>query len=166
MTASNIDRTHLVRLLAGCALVMQLAACTHIDEEPPPIDEEWGLADYFLDNRTDRSLIIDLTLSPERGGHTRQTDPVAAGEVFPFEADGIIGVNPLPWDTFASLRLVDEAGNVVYRQDPIDNDAWIVERVDDEEYGRSFITLVITNASLAPGGAGAPDSPDSPDSID
>jgi hypothetical protein len=148
MIPSNIYQTHLARLLAGCALVMQLVACTHMDTETP-IGEPAGSADYFLDNRTDRSLTIDWTVSPELGSETRRAGPVAAGQVLAFESDGIIGVNPLPHDTFASLRLLDEAGNVVYRQEPIDNDAWIVERTDDLDYGHANATLVITSALLA-----------------
>jgi hypothetical protein len=54
------------------------------------------------------------------------------------------------------VRLEDDAGNVFYRQEPIDNDAWLVERTDADDYGHANITLVITNDDLlAPGSARA-----------
>ena len=126
--------------------MMQLAAC----RGEQPIDEPAGSADYFLDNQTDRSLSIEWTTSSALGSETRRAGPVAAGQILKFEEDGIIGVNPLPDDTFASVRLEDDAGNVVYRQEPIDNDAWLVERADDASYGHANITLVIRNDQLGP----------------
>lgn len=153
MITSRIDHGHIARALAGCALLLQLAACNHIEEEP--IDEPAGSAEYFLDNRTDHSLTIDWTRSPQLGGETRRAGPVAPGQVLAFEEDGIIGVNPLPVDTFASLRLEDPDRNLVYVQDPIDNDAWVVERTDTGDYGHANITLVIANADLSAPGATA-----------
>lgn len=147
MIASRIDQTRLARLIAGCALVLQLAACS---KDEPPIDEPSGSADYILDNRTDRSLTIQWTTSPELGSETRRAGPVAGGQSLPFEQDSIFGVNPLPADTFASLQLEDDAGNVVYRQEPIDNDAWLLERTDALDYGHANITLVVTDDLLAP----------------
>jgi hypothetical protein len=146
MIASTIDKIHLTRFLVGCALLMQLVAC----RDEPPIDEPAGSADYFLDNRTARSLTIEWTTSAALGSQMRQAGPIAGGQILKFEEDGIIGVNPLPVDTFATLQLKDDAGIVVYRQQPIDNDAWLVERTDDASYGHANITLVITDELLVP----------------
>ena len=128
---------------------MQLVACSS-EPDDEPIDEPAGSADYFLDNQTDRSLTIEWTTSAALGSQTRQAGPVACGQRLKFEEDGIIGVNPLPLDTFSFLHLEDDAGNVVYRQDPIDNDLWLVERTDDASYGHASITLVITEDLLVP----------------
>jgi hypothetical protein len=149
MLSSMTQQTHLARVFGACALVMQLVACSSEPDEP--IDEPAGSADYFLDNQTDHALTIEWTTSAALGSQTRRAGPVAAGQRLQFEEDGIIGVNPLPVDTFASLRLEDDAGSVVYRQEPIDDDAWVVERTDDASYGHANITLVITDDLLVPG---------------
>lgn len=126
---------------------MQLIACDD-SMTTQPISEPAGSADYFLDNQTSLDLTIEWTTSPGLGSETRQAGPVASGQRLKFQEDGIIDQNPLPVDTFASLHLEDAAGNVVYRQEPVVNDAWDVERTDDVTYGHANITLVITDDML------------------
>jgi hypothetical protein len=147
MISSRTTQRHLARLLAACALAMQLIACDD-SATTQPISEPAGSADYYLDNQTSLDLTIEWTTSPGLGSETRQAGPVASGQSLKFQEDAIIGQNPLPVDTFASLRLEDDAGDVVYRQEPIRNDAWQVERTEDVPYGHAIITLVITDDML------------------
>lgn len=127
--------------------MLPLAAC---GDDGAIINEPAGSAEYILDNRTGRSLTIEWTTSDALGSQMRSAGPVAAGQSLSFEEDSIIGVNPLPHDTFASLRLLDDVGDVLYQQEPIDDDAWVAQRTDGFSARHDAITLVVTETLFGP----------------
>lgn len=133
---------------ALAAVAILAAGCGDTD---PVVIEPAGSADYVFENQTSSALTVAWTLSPSLGNQKGSAGPVAPGGSIALVSDSIIGVNPRPPDTFASVRLLDD-GVPVLVQAPVASASWQVDVVTAgaHGYGHAIITLRATDADLAP----------------
>ncbi len=104
------------------------------------VGEPAGTTVFFVDNQTQVPLAARWT---DIGNGEHRTGPVGPGDVVELDRISAFGSNPRPADSFRELHLHNPDNNELYRQEPIDDDAWTIVRLDEADYGLSEATLTI-----------------------
>lgn len=90
----------------------------------PITSDHEGSASYFIYNIWSQSLKISAKTNSGASSHIIEMviNPL---ETLKLMDDSGFGVNPTPEISFSSIHAVSSTGDIIYTQDPINNEAWI-----------------------------------------
>lgn len=108
-------------------------------------DEPAGSAEYFYVNTSDSSVVLNCTLLPQLGNKTIHLE-ILPGETVSIIEDSMFGVNPMPSDTFKSIKITLSSGQEILLENENLNSGWKTE-TPDRKKGESYYH---TNYYLSP----------------
>ncbi|WP_156339989.1 hypothetical protein [Nonlabens sp. YIK11] len=125
-----------------------LFSCSDTDDDIIIIDSG-GSSEYFLNNQTNKRIIAIFQKSESLGLEIDTTDIVEINTSKEIFQDFMIGVNPMPTDSFNEIKFfeADDLDNPILILSPIQNQDWTLKTQDlnDSGYGLSTFEFTITN---------------------
>ncbi|GAB4232986.1 MAG: hypothetical protein Tsb0034_06030 [Ekhidna sp.] len=122
--------------ILGALLLM--VRCSKDEEGIACCVEPVGSAAYYFTNQTSEDIMVEFTLSEELGRQVVDTLPPLEGESTTLIlTDGIIGVNPLPSNSFSEIRVysIGDSQHPLKTISPIKNEDWNVVSSERNESG-------------------------------
>lgn len=103
------------------------------------ITEPAGSAQYFINNETNKDIIIIYKTSKELGFETDTTQIIQKNTSLKIFEDGLIGVNPAPENSFSEIRFYESSDlvNSFATLLPVVNEDWSIinQNLDRSGYG-------------------------------
>lgn len=125
-----------------------LFSCSDTDEDVLIIDLG-GSSEYFINNQTDKRIIAIFQKSEGLALEIDTTDIIEVNTSKQIFQDFIIGVNPMPIDSFNEIKFFEanDLDNPFLILSPIENEVWTLKSQDlnDSSYGLSTFEFTITN---------------------
>ena len=127
----------LVRIVMSSVL---LAACADgTGALSPPLDGGVGLSHFLIENGLEVDLEVDFTAGPIQTPEVIHA-MVPAGETLEvFRSSGCIGCFDHPSDVLATLTLTDPSGVDWLASDPVADDGWQLQTIDDLEVNWTMV---------------------------
>lgn len=144
---------HISRRSLTSRFVAPFALVAFLGCGPEVVVDNAGSATYVLDNQSATSFVVHVTPAPGSGLEEASVD-CEAGSACTLGYDAMIGVNPLPTDSLASVSVTveDQDGTAeAYRQEPIVNERWTIQGKPAEWTrccDQNHATLTLTDADL------------------
>lgn len=109
------------------------------------IIEPAGSAEYFINNETDKDIIIIYQKSEELGFEIDTTDVIEKNTSFKIFEDGIIGVNLVPKNSFSEIKFFEfpDLIDPFLSLSPVKNEDWTIINQDLESSGYGITTYEI-----------------------
>ena len=123
-------------------------------EEPTTVDccvEPAGGAHYYISNKTSTSLKVSFITSVELGKeHVDSVSAIETDQSRRILEDGIIGVNPVPSNSFSSFLFIRLSDSAVFEISEIVDSDWTILSQDFEEgdYGLTEYELEIYDSDF------------------
>jgi len=111
-----------------------------------------GSAEYFIDNKTTKDLILIFKKSEELGSEIDTTRVISSDISLLILEDSVIGLNPLPEDSLEEIKLY-EASNLAdpfLTFSPVDNEDWTItsQELGDSGLGLTSYEIILTDSIL------------------
>ncbi|WP_217363311.1 hypothetical protein [Winogradskyella undariae] len=109
------------------------------------IIEPAGSAEYFINNETNKDIVIIYQKSEELGFEIDTTDVIEKNTSLKIFEDGIIGVNPVPKNSFSEIKFYESQDliNTFSILSPVENEDWTVINQDLGSSGYGLTTYEI-----------------------
>jgi len=114
--------------------------------------DQVGSAEYFIDNKTTKDLILIFKKSEELGSEIDTTRVISSDISLLILEDSVIGLNPLPEDSLEEIKLY-EASNLAdpfLTFSPVDNEDWTItsQELGDSGLGLTSYEIILTDSIL------------------
>lgn len=141
-----------MKYLALLVLAVSLISCDKNDDEGV-VSDAAGYAEYYINNQTDIDLVAIFEKSEDLGSEIDTTEILSAKNSLKILEDAIIGVNPVPADSFMEIKFYD-AENLnsepLLTISPVGNEDWVITGQDfgTSRYGSTIYELILRNENL------------------
>ena len=143
----------MIKRLLPLVFITLLFSCNSEENEVNTlIIEPAGAAQYYINNKTDIDFTIVITTSVELGSIDSTTTALNKQSTLIY-TDGIIGVNPVPTNTFKDIQFystIDGTQTLLLEFSPVSNDDWnIIEQdLGETGYGLTKYEMLLTENLL------------------
>lgn len=130
-------------------LFVILWSCDYNNGDDDMITESVGSAEYFINNQMGTDIILIYRKSEELGFEPDTTHVIERNTSIKILEDGIIGVNPVPENSFSEIKIYESSdlNNPIKILSPVKNDDWslIDQDLGSSGYGLSTYEMKLTN---------------------
>ena len=114
--------------------------------------DQVGSAEYFIDNKTTKDLILIFKKSEELGSEIDTKRVISSDISLLILEDSVIGLNPVPEDSLEEIKLY-EASNLadpLLTFSPVDNEDWTItsQELGDSGLGLTSYEIILTDSIL------------------
>lgn len=138
----NLNKIYLV------FAVIILSNCSKNDNDTIII-EPAGSAEYFINNGTNKDIIIIYQTSKELGFEIDTTQIIKKNTSLKIFQDGLIGVNPVPVNSFSEIKFYESIDliNSFLTLLPVKNEDWTItnQNLDSSGYGLTTYEIKLTD---------------------
>jgi hypothetical protein len=143
-------KNKILKLLLLLALVLSVS-CSDDDDGQIVVDYA-GSADYFINNKTTKDLVLIFEKTEELGSQIDTTTVISSTISLLILEDSLFGQNPVPENSFKEIK-VYEASNLsdpLLTFSPVDNDDWAItsQELGDSGFGFTSYEIILTDSTL------------------
>ena len=129
---------------------ISLISCNK-NENDQIITEPSGSAEYFIKNQSNKNIVIIYQKSEELGLEIDTSGIIGPNSSMKILEDGIIGVNPVPENSFKEMKLYESSdlNNPLSILSPIQNEDWTItdQNIGDSGYGLTIYEITYIDES-------------------
>jgi len=142
-------KNKILNLLLILVLVL-LVSCS--DNEDQIVVDYAGSANYFINNKTTKDLILIFEKTEELGSEIDTTRVISSDISLLILEDSLLGQNPVPEDSLEEIKIY-EASNLsdpLLTFSPVDNDDWTItgQELGDSGFGLTSYEVILTDSIL------------------
>lgn len=139
----------LLKLLLILVLVLSVS-CS--DDDGQIVVDYAGSADYFINNKTTKDLVLIFEKTEELDSEIDTTTVISSTISLLILEDSLFGQNPVPENSFEEIK-VYEASNLsdpLLTFSPVDNDDWTItsQELGDSGFGFTSYEIILTDSTL------------------
>ena len=143
-------KNKILKLLLILVLVLSVS-CGDNDDGQIVVDYA-GSADYFINNKTTKDLVLIFEKSEELGSEIDTTRVISSDISLLILEDSVIGQNPVPEDSLEEIKIY-EASNLAVPLStfsPVNNEDWTItsQELGNYGFGLTSYEIIITDSIL------------------
>ncbi|MFV8226452.1 hypothetical protein [Christiangramia aquimixticola] len=137
MTLLNSLLKKFLLLFIGLGIV----SCNQ-EDDGELINEPAGIAEYFINNQTEKDLIVIFQKSESLRAETDTSNVISPNSSIEIFKDWGFGINPVPEYSFNELKFYEarDLTNPIHTISPVENEDWTIT---DQDLGESGYGLTI-----------------------
>jgi hypothetical protein len=144
-------KNKILNLLIILVLVL-LVSCSDNDDNGQIVVDEVGSAEYFINNKTTKDLVLIFEKSEELGSEIDTTRVISSDISLLILEDSVIGQNPVPEDSLEEIKIY-EASNLAVPLStfsPVNNEDWTItsQELGNYGFGLTSYEIIITDSIL------------------
>jgi hypothetical protein len=144
-------KNKILNLLIILVLVL-LVSCSDNDDNGQIVVDEVGSAEYFINNKTTKDLVLIFEKSEELGSEIDTTRVISSDISLLILEDSVIGQNPVPEDSLEEIKIY-EASNLavpLLTFSPVNNEDWTItsQELGNYGFGLTSYEIIITDSIL------------------
>jgi hypothetical protein len=143
-------KNKILKLLLILVFVLSVS-CSDNDDGQIVVDYA-GSADYFINNKTTKDLVLIFEKTEELGSEIDTTTVISSTISLLILEDSLFGQNPVPENSFEEIK-VYEASNLsdpLLTFSPVDNEDWTItsQELGDSGFGLTSYEIILTDSTL------------------
>jgi hypothetical protein len=144
-------KNKILNLLLILVLVL-LVSCSDNEDDSQIVVDYAGSANYFINNKTTKDLILIFEKTEELGSEIDTTRVISSDISLLILEDSLLGQNPVPEDSLEEIKIY-EASNLsdpLLTFSPVDNDDWTItgQELGDSGFGLTSYEVILTDSIL------------------
>jgi hypothetical protein len=143
-------KNKILKLLLILVLVLSVS-CSDDDDGQIVVDYA-GSADYFINNKTTKDLVLIFEKTEELGYEIDTTTVISSTISLLILEDSLFGQNPVPENSFKEIRVYEASNlsNPLLTFSPVDNDDWTItsQELGDSGFGLTSYEIILTDSTL------------------
>lgn len=142
-------KNKILKLVLILILVLSVS-CSDNDDQM--VVDYAGSADYFINNKTTKDLVLIFQKTEELGSEIDTTTVISSTISLLILEDSLFGQNPVPEDSFEEIK-VYEASNLsdpLLTFSPVNNEEWTItsQELGDFGFGLTSYEIILTDSIL------------------
>ena len=144
-------KNKILNLLLILVLVL-LVSCSDNEDDSQIVVDYAGSANYFINNKTTKDLILIFEKTEELGSEIDTTRVISSDISLLILEDSVIGQNPVPEDSLEEIKIY-EASNLAVPLStfsPVNNEDWTItsQELGNYGFGLTSYEIIITDSIL------------------